>query len=354
MAGVTDATFRELCRGFGAGLYVSEMATARGIVEGWRRSVEISHFGRDERPRSIQLYGTDPHWVARAVAKLVAESAIDHIDLNFGCPARKITRQGGGAALPLRRLLYRAIVAAAVREAGAVPVTVKLRLGIDVGLLTFLEAGRIAEAEGAAAVTLHARTAAQLYSGAADWWQIAALKTAVRSIPVLGNGDVFEADDALRMLQQTGCDGVVIGRGCLGRPWLFRDLANVFAGQRPPPAPRLGEVCTVMLDHARLLVARRGEAVALPQFRKHVGWYVTGYAIPPDRRQALARVASLAELEQQLAVLDPDLAVEPAALRAARGKGGLPQRVSLPADWLARRDDPTPPAPAAELGISGG
>ncbi len=354
MAGVTNAAFRTLCRRFGAGLYVSEMATARGIVEDWPRSKDISHFAPDESPRSIQLYGTDPRWVGLAVAKLVTSSRIDHVDLNFGCPARKITRKGGGAALPLRRRLFRDIVEAAVGNAGKVPVTVKLRLGIDDRLMTYIEAGKIAEGQGVAAVSLHARTAAQLYSGHADWDRIAELKAVIGTVPVLGNGDVFVADDALSMMCRTGCDGVVIGRGCLGRPWLFRDLADRFAGRRQRPAPTLGEVAEVMSEHARLLVRLRGEALAMPEFRKHAGWYVTGYAVTPDQRRALCRVSTLAGLEQVLAILDPSLSVDPKALGMARGKSGKPQKVSLPEGFLDDRDDPTPLVAEEARGISGG
>ena len=354
MAGVTNAAFRTLCRRFGAGLYVSEMATARGIVEDWPRSREISHFGPDEDIRSIQLYATDPHWTGLAVRKLVNESKVDHIDLNFGCPARKITRKGGGAALPLRRRLFQSIIDAAVKQAGSVPVTVKMRLGVADGLLTYLEAGRIAEGEGASAVALHARTAAQLYSGKANWARIGELKAVVTSIPVLGNGDIFIAEDARSMLQQTGCDGVVIGRGCLGRPWLFRDLADCFAGRPITTSPKLGDVAEIMHEHARLLVGLRGETLAMPEFRKHAGWYVTGYNISPEQRQALCRVSALAELERLLIDLDPSLDVDPSTLSAPRGKAGKPQKVSLPENFLIDRDNPAPLGQEAELLISGG
>ncbi len=354
MAGVTNAAFRALCRRFGAGLYVSEMATARGIVEDWPRSREISHFGPDEHPRSIQLYATDPYWTDLAVKKLVTLSKVDHIDLNFGCPARKITRKGGGAALPLRRRLFQSIVSAAVGNAGLVPVTVKMRLGVADGLFTFLEAGRLAEQEGASAVALHARTAAQLYSGNADWDRIGELKAAVTTIPVLGNGDIFLADHALSMMRQTGCDGVVIGRGCLGRPWLFKELVDRFEGRPKAPPPRLGEVADIMGEHARLLVELRGESLAMPEFRKHAGWYVTGYDIPIEQRKALCRVSTLAELESLLPGLDPSLQVDPATLAAPRGKAGKPQKVSLPENFLIDRDNPAPPGREAELCISGG
>jgi len=354
MAGITNAAFRALCRRFGAGLYVSEMATARGIVEDWPRSREISHFAPDESPRSIQLYATDPHWTALAVEKLVTDSRVDHIDLNFGCPVRKITRKGGGAALPLRRRLFQDIVASAVRHAGSVPITVKMRLGVDHDHLTYLEAGRIAEGEGVAAVALHARTAAMLYSGQAEWHRIAALKAAVTSIPVLGNGDIFLAEHALAMMWETGCDGVVIGRGCLGRPWLFRELADCFEGRIPAPTPTLGEVAEVMIEHARLLVALRGEDLAMPEFRKHAGWYVTGYALASEQRQQLCRVPSLNALLDIAGRLDPTLTADPDILAAPRGKAGKPQKVSLPEGFLAHRDDPSPLHIETTTTLSGG
>ncbi|MEM9442957.1 MAG: tRNA dihydrouridine synthase DusB [Pseudomonadota bacterium] len=354
MAGITNAAFRKLCRRFGAGLYVSEMATARGIVEDWPRSREISHFAPDEDPRSIQLYATDPYWTGRAVEKLVSQSRVDHIDFNFGCPVRKITRKGGGAALPLRRALFREILAEAVRHAGSVPITVKMRLGVDQNLQTFLEAGRIAEGEGVSAIALHARTAAQLYSGKADWARIGELKAAVTSVPVLGNGDIFEAGDALAMIRETGCDGVVIGRGCLGRPWLFRELADLFDGRSPLPAPTLGRVADVMVEHARLLVDLRGEDLAMPEFRKHASWYVLGYAVSPAERQRLCRVQSLHELEDLASGLDPELEVDPNVLKAPRGKAGNPQKVALPEGFLANRDDPMPIGAEPLAAFSGG
>ncbi len=248
MAGVTNVAFRRLCRTYGAGLYVSEMITARALVEGNAKTLAMAAFGEDEPVRSIQLCGVDPQVMGTAVRRLVGEIGVDHIDLNFGCPAGKVTRQGGGAALPVHRALFRAIVGAAVEAAVSVPVTVKLRIGVDGDHVTYLEAGRIAEDEGAAAITLHARTAEQLYSGRADWGAIADLKEHIASIPVLGNGDLWEASDALAMVAATGCDGVVVGRGCLGRPWLFRDLADAFAGRSPEAAPDLGQIVHMMRD----------------------------------------------------------------------------------------------------------
>jgi nifR3 family TIM-barrel protein len=274
MAGVTNAPFRSLCREFGAGLYVSEMVTARGLVDGHLKTTRLAHFDPDESPRSIQLYGTEPESIRRAVDLLVGEGRVDHIDMNFGCPMPKVTRKGGGAAIPLKPRLFEDIVRAAVASSGDVPVTVKFRKGTDDDHLTFLEAGRIAEAVGAAAVSLHARTAEQLYSGEADWSAVADLKAAVTGIPVFGNGDVWEPWDALRLMRTTGCDGVVVGRGCLGRPWLFGDLAAVFGngtsvgGAEPGDPPRLRDVTAAMSRHARLLVDWAGPH-GIKDFRKH-------------------------------------------------------------------------------------
>jgi len=252
MAGVTNYPFRSVCKEFGAGLYVSEMINARPLVDGRDKTLKLADFGPDESPRSLQLYGSDPYYISEAVKRLVDEGRIDHLDMNFGCPVPKVTRKGGGAAIPLKPNLLRNIVVAAVKNARNVPVTIKFRLGINADYLTFLTAGRVAEDEGCAAVGLHARTAAQLYHGHADWNAIAELKQAVR-IPVLGNGDIWEAQDALRMMRQTGCDGVIVGRGCLGRPWLFRDLADVFAGREPVDPPNFADVLEIMFAHARKL-----------------------------------------------------------------------------------------------------
>ena len=358
MAGVTNAPFRSLCRAFGAGLYVSEMITARALVEKNHRTEQLARFAPDETPRSLQLYGTDPHYTGLAVARLVGEARVDHIDLNFGCPVRKVTRRGGGAAIPLKRALLRSIVRAAVKSAGAVPVTIKFRTGIDETHQTYLDAGRIAEEEGCAAVALHARSAAQLYDGRANWDAIAALKRAVRGIPVLGNGDIWEAHDALRMMRQTGCDGVVVGRGCLGRPWLFRDLAAAFAGRAPPAQPALGEVGEIMLEHATRLVHFWGDAFgeenALRAFRKHAGWYTKGFPNSARLRVRLMRVATLAQLRAVVADFDASAPFPQSALRVPRGKKSGRQKVALPDGYLAHLADPTPPPAAAETAHSGG
>jgi nifR3 family TIM-barrel protein len=354
MAGVTNAAFRSLCRSYGAGLYVSEMISARALVEGSDKTYRMLTFGADEDVRSIQLYGVDPTTIGIAVTTLVTEVGVDHIDLNMGCPMPKVTRLGGGAALPLHGVLFTRIVAAAVKAAAGVPVTVKMRMGIDPATLTYLDAGRIAAGEGAAAVALHARTAEQLYSGSAHWDTIARLKATVTEVPVLGNGDIWTAADGVRMVAATGCDGIVVGRGCLGRPWLFRDLVDAFAGRAVAAPPRLGVVLDVMRRHARALVEVKGdEHAAMRDFRKHVGWYLTGYPVGGAARRELALSSTLAGLERQLDALDPDTALPPGSERFARGHTQGPRKVTLPDRWRETREDPTPPL-GADLAVSGG
>jgi nifR3 family TIM-barrel protein len=354
MAGITNVAFRRLCRTYGAGLYVCEMITARALVERDAATLHMITFDADEHPRSMQLYSVDPATMGAAVRMIIDENLADHIDMNFGCPVPKVTRKGGGAALPYKRRLFGDIVAAAVRaaEPAGVPVTVKFRIGIDDEHITFLDAGRIAEAEGAAAVALHARTAAQRYSGQADWSAIAALKAAVRTIPVLGNGDIFSAGDALAMMAQTGCDGVVIGRGCLGRPWLFGDLQATFAGRAVPAGPNLGEVAEVMYRHGTLLADHLGEHKGVRDLRKHVAWYLRGFPVGPTLRQRLGLVSGLVELADLLAELDHG-APFPAAAEGPRGRQGSPARVALPDGWLDDPEDAAVPA-GAELMHSGG
>ena len=354
MAGVTNYPFRRLCQRFGAGLFISEMITARPLVEGREKTLKLADFGPDETPRSLQLYGVDPHYVAEAVRVLVGEGRVDHLDLNFGCPVRKVTRKGGGAAIPARPRLLASIVRAAVGAAEKVPVTIKFRMGIDDNHLTYLESGRVAESEGCAAVTLHARTAAQLYDGSAKWASIGELKQVVTSIPVIGNGDIWVANDALRLVRETGCDGVAVGRGCLGRPWLFRDLADAFAGRALQKPPTLGEVADIMVEHATLLVEWFGERSAMLSFRKHGGWYTRGFRASARLRDRLMRVKNLEELKRELASVDRNEAFPAHGHLVKRGKRSGTQRVALPPGWLDDPEDATPPGAGAEELISGG
>ena len=354
MAGLTSHPFRAVCRAQGPALFVGEMVTARGIVEGDPRTRELARFGDHESPRSLQLYGTDPGTVAEAARQVVGELDLDHLDLNFGCPVRKITSRGGGAAVPLRPRLLARIVGEVVRAVEPVPVTIKVRMGIDPDHLTYRDAGAVAEAEGCAAIGLHARTAVQLYEGPARWEAIADLVSRV-GIPVLGNGDLWEASDASRMMRETGCAGVIVGRGCLGRPWLFRDLAALLAGRPVPEPPRSDEVAALALDHARRMVEWHGERPAMLRFRRLARWYaqgIDGEALDDDGRASLVRVSSLSELEETLARVEPGHRFPAEELRRPRGGvRGRPRRVSLPEGYLPRGDGP---AAADPLLVDGG
>ncbi len=363
MAGVTDAPFRVLCASFGGGLYVNQMVTARALLEGHRRTWDLARFHPQEAVRSLQLYGTEPESLGRAVSLLVKRGLVDHIDLNFGCPAPKVTRLGGGAALPYKRRLLAAVIRAAVRSAeeasgGRVPVTVKFRLGIDETHLTYLDTGRIARDEGAAMLALHARTALQHYAPSARWEHIARLKEAVRDIPVLGNGDIFAPEDALAMLSQTGCDGVVIGRGCLGRPWLFRDLADAMAGRPVQPPPLLGQVADVVRRHLDLVRAwaSAGEDLRRPAlaFRKHLLWYLAGYPVGPSLRHRAAQGRGMEDIDAVLDALDPTAPLAANADRVIRSHAGAMRRVALPEGWLEDPDEDLRLDPALEAEVSGG
>jgi nifR3 family TIM-barrel protein len=345
MAGITNAAYRRLCAEQGAGLYVCEMITSRGLVERDSTTLKMLVFDELEKTRSVQLYGTDPSYVAKATEILCADYGVHHVDLNFGCPVPKVTRKGGGGALPWKRGLLADILRASVAAAAPydVPVTMKTRKGLDDDHLTYLDAGRIAEDSGVAAIALHGRTVAQSYSGRADWEAIARLVEHV-DIPVLGNGDIWEAGDAVRMVEQTGAAGVVVGRGCLGRPWLFRDLAAAFNPSVEPEKtrrtlPTLGEVRTMMRRHAELLSEHMGEERGCKEFRKHVSWYLKGFRAGGELRHSLALVDSLAALDALLDDLDPDEPFPVTELGSPRGRQGSPrERVVLPEGWLDDTD----------------
>ncbi|KAM9865491.1 putative tRNA-dihydrouridine synthase [Leucobacter aridicollis] len=350
MAGITNTAFRRLCREYGAGLYVSEMITSRALVERTPGSLRLIKHHESETPRSIQLYGVDPKTVSEAVRFLVDQDLADHIDLNFGCPVPKVTRKGGGAALPWKADLFSAIVEGAVKAAGDIPLTVKMRKGIDADHLTFLDAARSAEAAGVAAIALHGRTANEFYSGTADWSAIAELKQAITSVPILGNGDIWAADDAIRMVRETGCDGVVVGRGCLGRPWLFGDLAAAFKAEQGELSwdeanaaiakPGLGFVMDAMRRHTELLIEffDGEEARACRDIRKHVAWYFKGYGVGGDTRRALAMVESLEHLDEIYETMDRSLPYPGVGAEGQRGRAGSPKQPKLPDGWLDSRD----------------
>lgn len=376
MAGVTDTSYRVICSRRGAPLCVNEMVTARAIVERHAPTLAMLDHHPTEPLRSLQLYGTDPHYLSEAVRYLVANRPLDHLDLNFGCPAPKVTRLGGGAALPFKRPLFARMIRSAVEAAGSIPVTVKFRMGVDEQHLTFLDAGRIAQDEGVAWVALHARTAEQLYAPSARWEAIGELVAALE-VPVLGNGDIFEATDALDMIDRTGCAGVVIGRGCLGKPWLFSDLRAVFEGVEVPPPPTLGEACATALEHAGEAVAWRAGHEALPPrrsraaarrartpqsaenraitaFRKHLSWYLKGYPTGGEVRRAASQVSTLADVEALLGSLNPAAELIPGNERLVRSHSGGPRRVALPDGWLNDSEEDPRLDPAAEAFTSGG
>lgn len=373
MAGVTNVAFRSLCReqerermGTVAGLYVCEMITARALVERNEKTMSMVEFAEDEDPRSMQLYTTDPEWTYHAARMIADEGMADHIDMNFGCPVPKVTRKGGGSALPYKRRLFGNIVDAAVRgvaDAGRsaeIPVTVKFRVGIDDEHKTHLDAGRIAADNGAVAVALHARTASQRYSGQADWTEISNLKnhmveSGFANIPVLGNGDIFAAGDARRMMDETGCDGVVVGRGCLGRPWLFAELSAELQGRNVPAPPTLTEVADIILRHTELMAYYGGEDFACRDIRKHIGWYLRGYPAGGELRANLAKVTSVENLKELLAPLHDGSVAGSLPLDAdgPRGRQGSPGKVVLPDGWLNDPEDDTVPE-GADLMHSGG
>lgn len=360
MAGITNKAFRRLCREYGGGVYVTEMVTARALVERNTESMRIISHDDDEDFRSIQIYGVDPKTVRAAVRMVVEEERADHIDLNFGCPVPKVTRKGGGSALPWKTDLFTSIIEAATSEAakGEVPLTIKMRKGINDDHLTYLESGRIARDHGVAAVTLHGRTASQYYAGKADWDSIARLREALPDMPVLGNGDIFSAEDAIEMVRHTGVDGIVVGRGCQGRPWLFGDLQAAFEGRAERFRPGVRKVADTVYRHGELLTEFfEDEGKGMRDIRKHIAWYFKGYPVGGDIRAQLAQVPSLERLRELLDQLDLDLGYPGAAAEGTRGRAGTPKRTHLPDGWLSSREmteEHKIMIKAAELDISGG
>lgn len=360
MAGVTNKAFRRLCREYGGGLYVTEMVTARSLVERRPESLRIIEHDNDESIRSVQIYGVDAVNVGKAVRMLVEEDRADHIDLNFGCPVPKVTKLGGGSALPWKTDLFTAIVNTAVKEASRndIPLTIKMRKGIDEDHLTFIESAKIARDAGVAGIALHGRTTEQRYSGKADWNAIAQLRETIPDVPILGNGDIFAAEDAIDMVEQTGVDGVVIGRGCQGRPWLFGDLQNAFEGSEERFRPGVSEVADMIYRHAELLVDTFGDELkGLREIRKHVAWYFHGYPVGGQLRSKMATVPDLVTLREYLSELDHSIGYPGSAVEGSRGRAGSPKKPHLPDGWLNSRvlgDAERLGLAGAELDISGG
>ena len=368
MAGITNQAFRRLCREYGAGLYVSEMVTTRALIERSPETIRMVTPDPDEQIRSVQLYGVDPEVMSKAVEMLIREDRADHIDLNMGCPVPKVTKKGGGAALPWKQDLFKDILESAVNtsnkitsELGVkkVPVTVKMRMGIDDDHLTYIEAGKIAAQAGVTWVALHARTAEQMYSGKARWHAIKTLVEELKefNVPVLGNGDIWSAQDALEMVKETGCAGVVVGRGCLGRPWLFGQLTAAFAGKEIPKDPGLEVVSQIIKRHAVLLCELYGEYKGIRDIRKHMAWYLKGFSVGNQLRTSLAMVESLENLDFLLAKLDTNQAFPEVVIDKPRGRVGSQKKVSLPHNWLNSRSiekSEVKDLREAELSVSGG
>jgi nifR3 family TIM-barrel protein len=368
MAGITNQAFRRLCREYGAGLYVSEMVTSRALIERSPETIRMVTPDPDEQIRSVQLYGVDPEVMSKAVEMLIREDRADHIDLNMGCPVPKVTKKGGGAALPWKQDLFKDILESAVNTSNKVtselgvkkvPVTVKMRMGIDDEHLTYIEAGKIAAKAGVTWVALHARTAEQMYSGKARWQAIKTLVDVLKefNVPVLGNGDIWSAQDALEMVKETGCAGVVVGRGCLGRPWLFGQLAAAFAGKEIPKDPGLEVVSQIIKRHAVLLCELYGEYKGIRDIRKHMAWYLKGFSVGNQLRTSLAMVESLENLDFLLAKLDINQAFPEVVVDKPRGRVGSQKKVSLPHNWLNSRSiekSEVKDLREAELSVSGG
>jgi nifR3 family TIM-barrel protein len=368
MAGITNQAFRRLCREYGAGLYVSEMVTSRALIERSPETIRMVTPDPDEQIRSVQLYGVDPEVMSKAVEMLIREDRADHIDLNMGCPVPKVTKKGGGAALPWKQDLFKDILESAVNTSNKVtaelgvkevPVTVKMRIGIDDEHLTYIEAGKIAAKAGVTWVALHARTAEQMYSGKARWQAIKTLVDELKefNVPVLGNGDIWSAQDALEMVKETGCAGVVVGRGCLGRPWLFGQLAAAFAGKEIPKDPGLEVVSQIIKRHAVLLCELYGEYKGIRDIRKHMAWYLKGFSVGNQLRTSLAMVESLENLDFLLAKLDTNQAFPEVVVDKPRGRVGSQKKVSLPHNWLNSRSiekNEVKDLREAELSVSGG
>lgn len=293
MAGVTDRAFRELCVAFGASYVVGEMVSAKGISFNSERSKELMLLSENERPAAVQLFGSEPQTVA-AAAVTAMEYKPDIIDINMGCPAPKISGNGAGSALMKNPDLCGKIVEA-VCKAVDVPITIKIRKGWDDKSVNAVEVAKICEQAGASAITVHGRTREQFYSGKADLDIISKVKKAV-NIPVIGNGDITNANDAAQMLEKTNCDMVMIGRGALGNPWIFREINAWLNDLRPmfPPSP--AEKVTVILRHIQAMCDYKGEEVAMREARKHVGWYMKGFKNAAELRREAGYLKTYDEL----------------------------------------------------------
>jgi len=294
MAGVSEPPFRLLCRGFGADVVVSEFLSCEGLRRGIKSAHDGAYFTAAERPIGIQLYGSDPAGMAEAAELVTEHYAPDVIDINFGCPVKKVVRRNGGSGCLKDLGLVQQIIRA-VRSATNLPVTVKIRSGWDETLRDPVDIALRCQDAGAQMLTLHPRTRADMYTGKARWSEIAAVTRAL-DIPVVGNGDIQTAGDAYRMWQETGCDGVMIARGSFGNPWIFQQTRDLLAGRAARPTPGAAERFQVAMHHARLALELQGDdRQTAIEFRKHLGWYTRGLPDAAELRKRLFQVTSMAE-----------------------------------------------------------
>jgi len=295
MAGITDQAFRLLAKEFGAAYVVSEMVSCKGLIYDQAKTWELLAIDEREQPIAIQLFGSVPHELAKAAAIIQERTTARAIDINMGCPTPKIVKGGEGAALMLEPKLAGEIVEA-VTSAVTIPVTVKTRKAWNDASPTAVELAQIVEAAGASAITVHGRTREQFYSGKADWDIIRQVKEAVK-IPVIGNGDVFCPEDAHKLLAHTGCDGIMIGRGALGNPWLFREVARSLQGMPPLLAPSVEERISLAKRHLQMSIERKGSYTGIREMRCHLAWYVKGLPRAARLRDEINRADTIMEIE---------------------------------------------------------
>lgn len=295
LAGITDAPTRKLCRRMGAALVYSEMVSGKGLYYGDKKTDQLLYVDEDEKPVAFQVFGSEPDILAFTARTLDSrENAI--LDINMGCPVPKIVKNGEGSALLKRVDLVYDLIRAMVSNTSK-PVTAKIRIGFDENSINAVEVAKAIEAGGAAAVAVHGRTREQYYTGSADWSQIRAVKEAV-SIPVIGNGDVVDGESAMRMMDETGCDFVMVGRGALGNPWIFRELTACWKGEESPPVPTVEEKKNMMIEHFQMMKSLKGEYAAVREMRKHVGWYIKGM---PGSASFRGRVNQICEADELIA-----------------------------------------------------
>ncbi|MBU5228426.1 tRNA dihydrouridine synthase DusB [Intestinimonas butyriciproducens] len=297
MAGVTDLGFRTVCRALGCGYTVTEMVSAKALCYQDRKSVPLLKLGEGEHPAAAQIFGSDPKCMEEAAAIAGEVSGAEIIDINMGCPVPKVANSGDGSGLMRTPELAVRVAEAVIRGAGDRPVTVKMRLGWDKGSINCVEFARAMEEAGVSAVAVHGRTRAQQYAGTANWDQIRAVKEAL-SIPVLANGDVFSPRDAVRILQYTGADAAMIGRGAFGNPWLFRQARAALEGEEIPPLPPLTERCDTAMEQFRINALHKGEKIACLEARRQYCWYLKGVPYAGYWKERICHVETMAELEE--------------------------------------------------------